>query len=70
MAPVGLTNFILELNGQTELQGEQQTLLQFLTGFSYVLTECAELRFGVKFPLNRTNEQMDVQYIFAFTQIF
>lgn len=69
-SPVGLTNFIVEFNGQTELQDDRLTRLQLLTGVSYVLTDCAELRFGVNLPLNHADQQMDAQYIFAFTQMF
>jgi hypothetical protein len=70
MYPIGMTNLILEFNGQTELRGDGPTLVQMLTGFSYVLTDTAELRFGVNFPLNRLEEQMDAQYVFAFSYIF
>jgi hypothetical protein len=70
MYPIGLTSFIVEFNGQTELHGEQSTFTQMLTGFSYVLTDTAEVRFGVNFPLNRRDEQMDAQYILAFSYIF
>jgi len=65
--PEGLVSLLLEFNGQSELQGDRLTLLQLLTGINYALTETAELRFGVNFPLNHFNRQMDVQYIFAFT---
>jgi len=68
--PVGLTSLLLEFNGQTSLNGDSDTLLQLLTGINYALTESAEIRFGVNFPLNNLNRQMDVQYIFAFTWVY
>jgi hypothetical protein len=70
MYPVGLTSFILEFNGQSEWHGDRQTFLQLLTGISYVLTDTAEVRFGVNFPLNHFDQQMDAQYLFAFSYIF
>ncbi len=69
-APVGTTSFILEFNGQTELQGDRITLTQLLTGFAYTLTESAELRFAVDFPLNHRELQMDRQYTFGFMYMF
>lgn len=68
--PPGLTSLLLEFNGQTELQGDRITFLQMLTGFSYILTENLEFRFGVNFPLNRTSEQQDAQYILSFGYFF
>jgi hypothetical protein len=70
MYPIGLMSVIFEFNGQTECQADRLTLLQLLSGFSYVLTETAEIRFGVNVPLNRRELQTDAQYIFAFTYIF
>ena len=68
--PPGLVSLILELNGQSELQQERVTTLQLLTGFSYILTDSAELRFGVNFPLNRLERQMDFQFIAAFSWLY
>ncbi|GBD37635.1 hypothetical protein HRbin36_02771 [bacterium HR36] len=68
--PIGLTSLLFELNAQTPLNGTSATLVQLLTGVNYALTESAELRFGVNFPLNHLDRQMDVQYIFAFTWIY
>lgn len=68
--PAGLTSLLFEFNGQTPLYGDGDTLFQLLVGFNYALTESGELRFGVNFPLNRFDQQMDVQYIFAFTWIY
>lgn len=68
--PPGLTSVIVEFNGQSEFFGERQTYLQFLTGVSYILTDSAEVRFGINFPLNRLEEQMDAQYILGFSYIF
>jgi hypothetical protein len=68
--PIGLVSLLLEFNGQSELQGDRLTLLRLLTGINYALTENAELRFGVNFPLNHFDRQMDVQYIVAFTWVY
>jgi hypothetical protein len=68
--PPGLTSFILEFNGQSELQGERATFLQLLTGLAYSMTESGEFRFGVNFPLNRREEQFDVQFFIAFSYLF
>lgn len=68
--PAGLTSLILEFNGQTELQGDRSTFLQLLTGVAYSMTESGEFRFGVNFPLNRRQEQFDVQLFIAFSYLF
>jgi hypothetical protein len=68
--PPGLTSVIVEFNGQSELFDDRVTHLQLLTGVSYILTDSAEVRFGLNFPLNRLDEQMDAQYIFGFSYIF
>jgi hypothetical protein len=68
--PIGLTNIIVELNGQSELYDERSTYLQLLGGVSYILTDSSEVRFGVNVPLNRKEEQMAVQYILGFTYVF
>ncbi|MCS7160077.1 MAG: hypothetical protein RMJ19_06360 [Gemmatales bacterium] len=68
--PEGLVSLLLEFNGQTELSGDRFTYLQLLTGVNYALTESAELRFGINFPINQFSRQMDVQYIFAFTWVY
>ncbi|MCS7168157.1 MAG: hypothetical protein RMI91_03495 [Gemmatales bacterium] len=68
--PEGLISLLLEFNGQSELFGDRITYLQLLTGVNYALTETSELRFGVNFPLNQFDRQMDIQYIFAFTWVY
>ncbi len=66
--PPGLTTLYLEMNGETELQGLEQTFIELMPGISYVLTESAELRFGVLLPVSKTR-RFDAQYFTSFTWI-
>lgn len=68
--PPGMTSVVLEFNGQSELFDDRVTYLQLLAGLSYIMTDSAELRFGINFPLNRIDEQMDAQYILGMSYIF
>ena len=64
----GMKTIYLELNGETQLDGSQLTLIELLPGFSYVLAESAELRFGVLFPVSEV-KRFDRQYFASFTWI-
>lgn len=68
--PPGMTSLIFEFNGQSELFAERETYFQLLTGINYILTDSAEVRFGVNLPLNEREAQMNAQYIWAFSFIF
>ena len=65
----GMRTIYLELNGETELDGAEQTMIELLPGFSYVLAPSAELRFGVLLPVSET-KRFDRQYFASFTWIF
>lgn len=66
----GMTTIYLEFNGETPLgDSGGPTLLEMLPGISYVLTESAELRFGMLFPVS-DNKRFDRQYFASFTWIF
>lgn len=67
--PVGLTSLYLEYNGSAELQSGGQAFNTLLTGIGYIMTEHAEVRFGVKYPLSLPKE-LDTEYIFAFTWMY
>ena len=65
----GMKTIYLEMNGETQLDGAEQTLIELLPGFSYVLAESAELRFGVLFPVTEV-KRFDRQYYASFTWIY
>jgi len=65
----GMKTIYLEMNGETQLDGAEQTLIELLPGFSYVLAESAELRFGVLFPVSNV-KRFDRQYFASFTWIY
>ena len=65
----GMKTVYLEMNGETQLDGAEQTLVELLPGFSYVLAESAELRFGVLFPVSSTR-RFDRQYFTSFTWVY
>jgi len=65
----GMKTLYLEMNCETQLYGEEQTLIELLPGFSYVLAESAELRFGVLFPISEV-KRFDRQYFASFTWIY
>ena len=67
--PPGLMTLYLEMNGETEMQGDERTFIELMPGISYVLTECAEVRLGVLFPVSKT-QRFDRQYFFSFTWIY
>jgi len=66
--PPGMTTIYLELTSEYELTGEKRTFAELMPGISYVLTEHAELRFGVLPPISKT-QRFDVQYFTSFTWI-
>ena len=66
----GMMTAYLELNGETSLDDSSApTLVELLPGFSYVLAESAEIRFGILFPVSET-KRFDRQYFTSFTWIF
>lgn len=66
----GMQTLYLEFNGETPLDDSSApTLLELMPGFSYVLTESAEIRFGVLLPVSDT-KRFDRQYFASFTWIF
>ena len=66
----GMTTLYLEMNGETPLDGSgAATLIELLPGLSYVLTESAEVRFGILFPVTET-KRFDRQYFASFTWIY
>ncbi len=66
----GMKTVYLELNGETPLDDSSApTLVELMPGFSYVLAESAEIRFGVLFPVSET-KRFDRQYFASFTWIF
>jgi len=64
----GMTTLYLELTSEYETTGEERTFAELMPGISYVLTEHAELRFGVLLPISRT-QRFDSQYFTSFTWI-
>ncbi len=66
--PPGLTSLYLEMTGETELGGDERTFVELMPGISYVLTEHAEIRFGVLLPVSKT-QRFDAQYFASFTWI-
>lgn len=65
----GMQTIYLEMAGETQLNGEKQTMIALLPGYSYVLAESAELRFGVLLPVSET-KRFDRQYFASFTWIY
>ena len=66
----GMKTIYLELNGETPLDDSNApTLIELLPGFSYVLAESAEVRFGILFPVTET-KRFDRQYFASFTWIY
>ena len=65
----GMRTIYLEMNGETQLDGAEQTLIELLPGFSYVLAGSGELRFGVLFPVSEV-KRFDRQYFASFTWIY
>lgn len=66
----GMKSIYLELNGETPLDDSRgPTLIELLPGFSYVLAESAEIRFGILFPVSET-KRFDRQYFTSFTWIY
>lgn len=66
--PPGMTSLYLEMTGETELGGAERTFVELMPGVSYVLTESAELRFGVLMPISES-QRFDAQYFTSFTWI-
>jgi hypothetical protein len=66
--PPGMTSLYLEMTGETETSGDKRTFVELMPGISYVLTEHAELRFGVLLPVSPT-QRFDSQYFTSFTWI-
>ena len=64
----GMTSLYLEMTGETETTGAKRTFVELMPGISYVLTEHAELRFGVLLPVSPT-QRFDSQYFTSFTWI-
>lgn len=64
----GMTSLYLEMVGETELDGAKRTFVELMPGISYVLTEHAELRFGVLLPVSK-QQRFDAQYFTSFTWI-
>jgi len=64
----GMTSIYLEMTGETELTGDQRTFVELMPGFSYILTEHAEIRFGVLLPVSKT-QRFDAQYFTSFSWI-
>ena len=64
----GMTTLYLEMVGETELSGDKRTFVELMPGISYVLTQHAELRFGVLLPVSKT-QRFDAQYFTSFTWI-
>jgi hypothetical protein len=67
--PPGMTTLYLETAVETELSGAQRTFVELMPGISYVLTEHAEIRFGVLFGVSRA-QRFDRQYFSSFTWIY
>ncbi|MBC8353479.1 MAG: hypothetical protein H8E66_15885 [Planctomycetes bacterium] len=66
--PPGMTSLYLEMTGESELGGAERTFIELMPGISYVLTEHAELRFGVLLPVSNM-QRFDAQYFTSFTWI-
>jgi hypothetical protein len=66
--PPGMTTIYLELASEYELTQEERRFVELMPGISYVLTEHAELRFGVLLPISKT-QRFDAQYFTSFTWI-
>jgi len=64
----GMTSIYLEMTGESELDGAKRTFVELMPGISYVLTEHAELRFGVLLSVSPT-QRFDAQYFTSFTWI-
>lgn len=65
----GMKTIYLELNGETPLNSSDPTLVELLPGFSYVLAESAEIRFGILFPVTEA-KRFNRQYFASFTWIY
>ncbi|MDA1055165.1 MAG: hypothetical protein O3C40_32485 [Planctomycetota bacterium] len=66
--PPGMMSLYLEMTGETEMGGDERTFVELMPGISYVLTEHAELRFGVLLPVSKS-QRFDAQYFTSFTWI-
>lgn len=66
--PPGMSTVYLEMTGETEFDGDQRTFIELLPGVSYVLTEHAELRFGVSLPVSNP-QRYEAQYFTSFTWV-
>jgi hypothetical protein len=65
----GMSTIYLELIGETQLDGAEQTFVEIAPGFSYVLAPSAELRFSLLLPVSEI-KRFDQQYFLSFTWIY